>query len=196
MWRDLLSPRVWLMSSGGTGVATGSTPRSPAILACSVEMWPWPERSRSGNPVLQPNVGSSSGLFCVIDVGLRTDWSIVVCCGPQPARSAIRSRSPSLIFCLVVCWQGQCGPLAYAGGTERTAFRRRWPGLWTGCVPGMEGRMIYMISRQALPLCAGACGGTAMILFLRGRRHPLGMLFARFLWRQRCEELPVSLRLS
>jgi hypothetical protein len=165
-------------------------------LACSVEVWPWPERSRSRNPVLQPSVGSSSGLFCGIGVGLRTDWSVGVCHGPQPARSAIRARSPSLISCSVVCWQGQCGPLAYAGGAERTASRRRWPCSWTGCMPSMEGRMICVISGQALPLCAGACGGIVPTLFLRGRRHPLRLFFARFSWRLRCGELPVSLRLG
>jgi hypothetical protein len=71
-WRDLLSLRVWLMSSGGTEVPTGSTPRSPAILACSVEIWPWRERSRSRRPVLRPSVGFLYGLYYLIGAGLRT----------------------------------------------------------------------------------------------------------------------------
>jgi hypothetical protein len=43
-----------------------------------------------------------------------------------------------------------------------------------------EGRMIYVTSRHALLLCAGACGGTAMTLFLRVRYHLPGLLLARF----------------
>jgi hypothetical protein len=55
------------------GVLMGSTPRSPAILACSEEVWPWRECSKSGSPVLWPRVGFFSSLCYVTGAGLRTD---------------------------------------------------------------------------------------------------------------------------
>jgi hypothetical protein len=69
------------MSSSGTGVPTDPTPRSPTILACSMEAWSWMERYRSGSPVLRPSVGFFSGLCCVIGAGPRIDWSDVDCRG-------------------------------------------------------------------------------------------------------------------
>jgi hypothetical protein len=111
------------MSSSGTREPRRPIPQSLVTSACSTGAWPWQVPCKFGSLVLRPSADFSFDWCCVTDAGRRTCLRDVEFRALQHASSVTKLRNPSPTYCLVACWRGRCGMLAFVGGIEATITR-------------------------------------------------------------------------